>query len=91
LISLTRPNPDLFTGIPWSTDQVLKLTQEKAGQLGLKSALLTPWRDIDTIGDLEALIEASATDAKKPKHEQSFSSRTAGALQLLAKRLRTRA
>jgi hypothetical protein len=91
LIGLNRPIPDLFTGIPWSTDQVLKLTQEKAGQLGLKSALLTPWRDIDTIGDLEALIEASATDAKKPKHEQSFSSRTAGALQLLAKRLRTRA
>jgi rSAM/selenodomain-associated transferase 1 len=91
LIGLTRPIPDLFIGIPWSTDQVLKLTQEKAGELKLKTALLAPWRDIDTIGDLNALIEASAADAKKSKREQSFSSRTAGALQLLAKRLRTRA
>src|SRR5262249_47416725 len=30
LIGLNRSNPDLFTGIPWSTDQVLALTQEKA-------------------------------------------------------------
>lgn len=91
LIGLTRPIPDLFTGIPWSTEQVLALTQEKAGALGVKTALLAPWRDIDTIDDLQALIEAGAVDATKPKREQSFSSRTAGALQLLAKRLRTRA
>lgn len=91
LIGLNRPIPDLFTGIPWSTEQVLALTQEKAGALGLKTALLTPWRDVDTIADLQALIESSALDAKKPKHEQSFTSRTAGALQLLAKRLRARA
>lgn len=91
LIGLTRPIPDLFTGIPWSTEQVLALTQEKAGALGLKTALLAPWRDVDTIDDLQALIESAAVDAKKSKREQSFSSRTAGALQLLAKRLQTRA
>lgn len=91
LIALNRPVPELFTGIPWSTDQVLRLTQEKASMLGLKSALLPPWRDVDTIDDLQALIEASTLDAKKPKRDQSFSSRTAGALQLLAKRLRSRA
>ncbi|MBH0200058.1 MAG: glycosyltransferase [Nitrospira sp.] len=91
LIGLNRPFPDLFTDIPWSTEQVLALTQEKAGALGLKTALLAPWRDVDTIADLQALIESSALDAKKSKREQSFSSRTAGALQLLAKRLRTRA
>ena len=91
LIGLNRSIPDLFTDIPWSTEQVLALTQEKARVLGLKTALLESWRDIDAISDLEALIEASVLDAKKPKREQSFSSRTAGALQLLAKRLRTRA
>jgi rSAM/selenodomain-associated transferase 1 len=91
LIALNRSVPDLFTGIPWSTDQVLKLTQEKASTLGLKSALLAPWRDVDTIDDLQALVETSTLDAKKPKRDQSFSSRTAGALQLLAKRLRSRA
>lgn len=91
LIGLTRPIPDLFTGIPWSTEQVLALTQEKAGALGLKTALLAPWRDVDTIADLQALIEAGVADAKKSMREQSFTSRTAGALQLLAKRLRARA
>ena len=66
------------------------MTQEKATTLGLKTALLSPWRDVDTINDLKALIEASAVDAKKPKNEQSFSTRTAGTLQLLAKRLQSR-
>jgi rSAM/selenodomain-associated transferase 1 len=91
LIGLNRSAPDLFSGIAWSTDQVLKLTQEKAYTLGLDTALIAPWRDVDTIDDLQSLVEAGALDAKKPKREQSFSSRTAGVLQLLAKRLHTRA
>lgn len=90
LIGLKRMVPDLFVGIPWSTERVLGLTQEKATTLGLKTALLPLWRDVDTIEDLQSLIETSALDAKKPKNEQSFSSRTAGALQLIAKRLRSR-
>ena len=84
LIGLTRAAPDLFTRIPWSTDRVLALTQERATTLGLNTALLPQWRDVDTIEDLHALIESSALDAKKPKNDQSFSSRTAGALQLIA-------
>lgn len=91
LIGLNKPAPALFDNIPWSTDQVLAFTKEKAQNLGMTYALLPEWRDIDTIDDLKALIEASQLDARKPKHEQSFSSRTAGALQLIAKRLRTRA
>ena len=91
LIGLKRPAPDLFRGLPWSTDQVLRLTQEKAAELGLKTALIPPWRDVDTIEDVQALVDASTLDAKKPKNEQSFSTRTAGALQLVAKRLRSRA
>ena len=90
LIGLKRMAPDLFVGIPWSTDRVLEMTQEKATTLGLKTALLPPWRDVDTIEDLRALIATSALDAKKPKNEQSFSTRTAGTLQLLAKRLQSR-
>lgn len=91
MIGLKRAAPDLFAGIPWSTDRVLSLTQEKATKIGLKTALISPWRDVDTIDDVQALIEASSLDAKKPKNEQAFSSRTAGALQLIAKRLRSRA
>ena len=90
LIGLKRMVPDLFVGVLWSTEQVLEMTQEKATKLGLKTALLPPWRDVDTIEDLQALIETSALDAKKPKNEQSFSTRTAGTLQLLAKRLQSR-
>ena len=91
LIGLTKPAAGLFDNIPWSTEQVLKLTRDKADGLRLSTALLPEWRDVDTIDDLAALIEASSLDAKKPKQEQSFSSRTAGTLQLLAKRLRSRA
>lgn len=91
LIGMNRSIPELFTNIPWSTDQVLKLTQDQAGQLGLKTALLQPWRDVDTRADLEALIEACTAETQKPKHERVFSDRTAGVLQTLAKRLRSRA
>jgi rSAM/selenodomain-associated transferase 1 len=91
LIGLSRSIPELFTGIPWSTEHVLTLTQEKARMLGLKMALIAPWRDVDTIDDLRALIEAESLDAKKPENQRVFSNRTAGALQLLAKRLCARA
>lgn len=91
LIGLRRASPELFAGIPWSSDQVLRLTQEKATSFGLKAATIAPWRDVDTVDDLKALIDAAAFDAKKPQNERSCSSRTAGVLQLLAKRLQTRA
>lgn len=91
LIGLKRPAPELFADIPWSTDQVLKLTQEKAVTLGLTTALLEPWRDVDTLADLQALIETCNAEAKKPKNDRVFSSRTGGVLEILAKRLRSRA
>ncbi|BCA54689.1 hypothetical protein W02_18290 [Nitrospira sp. KM1] len=91
LIGLTAPSPWLFEDIPWSTDRVLSLTRERAHQRGISTALLAPWRDVDTIDDLRALIESCALDNARPKSQRIFSSRTAGALELLAKRLRSRA
>jgi uncharacterized protein len=91
LIGLRKPAPDLFTNIPWSTDRVLNMTQEKASGLGLTMATIPPWRDVDTIEDLKALIEAESLDAQKSKNERAFSNRTASALQLLSKRLCSRA
>jgi rSAM/selenodomain-associated transferase 1 len=91
LIGLNKPAPAIFENIPWSTDQVLALTREKADGLDLSIGLVPEWQDVDTVDDLKNLIDASALDAKKPKHEQAFSNRTSGALQLIAKRLRTRA
>jgi rSAM/selenodomain-associated transferase 1 len=49
--------PDLFTGIPWSTDGVLKSTLAIVDQKGFRVSILSPWRDIDTHEDLKALIE----------------------------------
>ncbi len=91
LIGLKRMAPGLFTDMPWSTDQVLRLTQEKAATIGLKASLIQPWRDVDTLADLEALIEACNAEAKKAKNDRVFSSRTTGVLQALAKRICSRA
>jgi hypothetical protein len=90
LIGMNKPMPELFMDIPWSTDQVLRLTQEKAVVHGLKTALLERWRDVDTLDDLEALIDACNAETKKPKNERVFSTRTTGVLQALTKRLRSR-
>ncbi len=90
LIGLTRPQPDLFRNMPWSTERVLSLTRQKADALGLKTALLSTWRDIDTIDDLRALIDECRQDMKQPKQNRTFSTRTAGALDLMDNRLRSR-
>lgn len=90
LIGLTRAVPELFATMPWSTDRVLALTLEKAATLGLTTARLPEWRDVDTIDDLNALIDSAALDGKKPKQEHVFSQRTAGALQFIGKKLRAR-
>jgi rSAM/selenodomain-associated transferase 1 len=84
LIGLRQQAPDLFTGIPWSTDQVLKRTQEKADCLGWKTGLLPACRDVDTIEDLKALIE----EARRPPSFPILSKRTLGVLRLLAERHR---
>jgi len=52
LIAATKLYPDLFSGIPWSTDKVLATTLTKAAELGLKTKLLPPWNDLDTFQDL---------------------------------------
>lgn len=90
LIGLTQPAETLFAGVPWSTDQVLAATQQQAKTLGLSVGLTTPWRDVDTIADLQSLITECREDSQKSKPNRTFSARTAGALQLLATRLKTR-
>ena len=95
LIGLKRPIPDLFTGIPWSTDRVFSLTRTKAEALGLNTALLPTCRDVDTIEDLLGLIEENGLETRSRKQGPSpsaygLSLRTAGALRLLASRLKSR-
>ena len=49
LIGLRQPAPELFTGIAWSTGQVLDQTLERLGQRSL--GLLPMWYDVDTPED----------------------------------------
>ncbi|WP_259737809.1 TIGR04282 family arsenosugar biosynthesis glycosyltransferase [Synechococcus sp. CS-205] len=53
LIGLTGPQPGLFSGIPWGSADVLRLTLERAQQLGLEPVLLAQRQDLDRPGDLE--------------------------------------
>ena len=55
LVGLCRPQPELFTGIPWSTAGVLAATGERAAALGLRQHLLAPCFDVDGPGDLALL------------------------------------
>jgi hypothetical protein len=47
LIGLRKPYAHLFTGIPWSTPQVYRLTMERAGDIGLPVTSVAQWYDID--------------------------------------------
>lgn len=90
LIGLTRPAAGLFENIPWSSDRVLAATRERADKSGLRIRSLPVWRDIDTLEDLQVLIQESANEADRQPKARTFSMRTAGALALIGKRLRSR-
>jgi rSAM/selenodomain-associated transferase 1 len=52
LVGLRRATPALFSGIAWSTPQVMAQTRERAAAAGLRWAELTPLADIDEPADL---------------------------------------
>ncbi len=100
VIGLKRAIPELFTNIPWSTDQTFGKTLEGAKSLGLRTGLLPACRDIDRVEDLVALIEETWSQTRPagrdeghyaPSVAQPISKRTAGVLKALATRLRRRA
>ncbi len=67
LIGLRRPQPRLLREVPMSTPFVLRDTLALAAELGLRTALLPTWYDIDTVAELERLraelVEAPPTTA----------------------------
>ena len=85
LIGSKKLSTELFSDIPWSTDQVLTLTQQKVQGLGLSLKLLAQQRDLDTISDLHMCIKEAQGPGKT-----TISSRTAQVIKTLAKRLTTR-
>ena len=63
LVALGKFHPALFADIPWSTDQVLVNSLARAAEAGLRTALLPPWHDIDTVEDLRSFAARPAGTA----------------------------
>ena len=54
--------PRVFEDIPWGTEKVLERTLAVFKTHDTPVSLLEPWRDIDTIEDLKALLERHSDD-----------------------------
>lgn len=54
LVGMTRPIPELFQGVPWSTPATLSVTLEHAAAARVRVALLEQRRDVDTAADWAA-------------------------------------
>jgi hypothetical protein len=67
LLGLRRVPQGLFDEIAWSTPEVLRTSLERARLCGLRTALLPPWRDIDTNEDLDAFLERPAARNTAPR------------------------
>ena len=85
LIGLRHPQAELFTDLPWSTDQVCSLTRTKAETLGLSVGDLQHERDLDTLADLQRHIQV--LDGPQ---SSLISLRTQGVLRTLKARVATR-
>jgi rSAM/selenodomain-associated transferase 1 len=57
LLGMRKILPQLFSGIPWSSADVLAQSLTAARDSGLTAALLPEWQDIDTAEDLQAYQE----------------------------------
>lgn len=73
LIGLVRPQPRLLREIPMSTPTVLGDTLALAQSLGLKTALLPTWYDVDTAADLSRLRDhLSSLDDDVAAHTRRY-------------------
>ena len=65
LIGLKRPHRHLFTQIAWGTETVARSTCERAAEIGLTTALLPEWYDIDDIETLGWLKDELAGNSTR--------------------------
>jgi rSAM/selenodomain-associated transferase 1 len=73
LIGLRAPRPELFREIAWSTPAVLPETIHRARALGLRTASLPAWFDVDTGDDLDRLErELAARPGPEPRHTREY-------------------
>lgn len=71
--------PEIFNGVPWSTDMVTELTMKKVQALGLTVSMLPGWYDVDTEKDLKRLIQ----DLEFPSKNSFFCENTHRTLSLM--------
>jgi rSAM/selenodomain-associated transferase 1 len=57
-IGLRRPDPRVFSGVPMSSPYTCAAQRGRLQSLGLRTALLPPLRDVDTIEDAAAVAQA---------------------------------
>lgn len=55
LVASSRPIPELFHDMPWSTPDVFRLTLERIAKHNLRAGFLDPWYDVDRPADLQLL------------------------------------
>ena len=55
LVGMNQPVPEIFSGMTWSDERVLKATTDRLTQLGIDFGLLPEWFDVDTVEDLDRL------------------------------------
>ena len=72
LIGMNRFVPEIFSGIPWSTSEVLSRTVERADALGAGTSLLPEWRDVDEADDLEALKRRLSRNKSRARQTREY-------------------
>jgi hypothetical protein len=60
LIGLKHPHQQLFANIAWGTETVARSTRQRAAEIGLETALLPEWYDVDDIQTLRWLQDELA-------------------------------
>lgn len=60
LIGLSRPHPRLFEDIPWGTNEVYRLTLQRAHDIGLPAVNVSGWYDVDDAESLRMLEDEFA-------------------------------
>jgi rSAM/selenodomain-associated transferase 1 len=61
-----------FDDISWSSDIVFSQTCAKLRKIGRSVQVLTPWRDVDTVIDLQALIQRNEKTDFRCSHTMTY-------------------
>lgn len=70
LVGMSKPHPELFAGIPWSTAEVYRTTVERARAIALPVTNVPAWYDVDdlrSLGTLEAELDGRPPPCATPE------------------------